>query len=355
MVNFKEFWMILANPIFHEIKLDNKLYGMIFGILSLEMLHKQDNVSQEFKDVLSKFLDLKANHLQKWVAHLTFISESQNLEISYDHFNKYVASPELYLLTAWKGFVIMTDKHLPSYFDDPKVKFLISKSCLDGLINHLSSPEDLRVSKIWSEIFLMCLTRWNNKKLTNIKELFIKFTNVLELVFKYYTFVDSHCKQMLLAAASRFIINFKDFLRGNPLLVEKFLAPLGKIVDVEYNGLEVSPGDYSSNYEVPSHLINWVLILSIANNLLLLENIEAHSLWFDSFDYLKKTMACIGLFIKSSNTISVAKIAVQSLIIYAQSPLAKDFMRTPMISFYTDIMPHADYINHAKINEKVTI
>lgn len=325
MVDFEEFWMILANPIFHRIKLDNKLYGMIFGILSLEILHKQDKVSREFKDVLTRFFDLKTNHLKKWMSHLTFISESQNLQINVDQFNKYVASPELYLLNAWKAFIVLTNKHLPSFFDEPEVRALISETCLDGLIHHLSSPEDLRVSKIWSEIFLMCLKRWNNQDLTNIGQLFTKFTNVLELVLKYYTFVDGHCKQTVLASASRIILCFDEFLSENSSLVQAFLAPLGKIIDIEYESLEVTPGDSSVSYEVPPHLINWVLVLSIGNNLLLLEDIEAHSMWFDSFEFLKRTMACIGLFMKNTNTVPVARIAVQSLIAYARSPLAKDF------------------------------
>lgn len=355
IINLEEFWSILADPIFYPIKLDNKLYGLIFGIFSIELHKNKENVSERFLAVTKKYLDVNENHLKRWRYHLVVTSGPVNLIMDTDQFNQHIIPSELYLLNSWKTFIMLSIQYSPDFYKDERIRSLIAEMCLDALLSHFCAPDEIRIIRIWSDIYLFCINRWYSTKYENAKSLFMKLTSVLEQLVNYYEIVDNHCKETILAATSKSIVILKDTMNENSTLVDKFLAPLGKILDVEYCNLDLRKSSKmeEGTVETPDRLLSWILVLSIGNNLLTLKNIEAHNLWFDSYQFLHRVLSCIGPFIKLGNALPVAKVAVQTLIIYIQSPLAKMFLNIPLHSFYDEILPPADYINHAYINEKV--
>lgn len=364
VVNLQQFWSILADPVFHDIKLDNKLYGLIFGIFSMEFHDKKRNASENFLYVLKTFLDPNEKHLIVWRNHLVAISEPSNTVTESDRFNQHITPSELYLLNSWRSFLMLSVEYAPDFYEDDRIKESVMEMCLDALLCHFSAPSEMRVIRVWSEIYLFCISRWADVRWEIPKNLLVKLTDVLEQLINYYLIVDDRCRETILAASSKTVLSLRDFMNRNPALVDKFLAPLGKILDVEYKSLHLNRDDNKiegvrvpvrTRIEVPKQLVNWVLVLSIGNNLLTLENIETHSMWFDSYQFLHRTLSCIGPFIRSGSALPVAKIAVQTLIIYIQSPLAKLFLTVPLHSFYDEIIPPVKYINHTYVNEKVRL
>lgn len=181
VINLDEFWSILADPIFHDIKLDNKLYGLIFGIFSIELHENGKNVSKKLLTVIKKYLDVNENHLKRWRDHLVLTSRPVNLIMETDQFNQHIIPSELYLLSSWKSFIMFSIQYAPDFYKNEKIRSLIAETCLDALLSHFSAPDEIRIIRIWSDIYLFCINQWYNTetKYDNAENLLIKLTAVL--------------------------------------------------------------------------------------------------------------------------------------------------------------------------------
>lgn len=355
MLEFDHFWHILSDPLFGDIKLDNKLYSLIFGIFSIELHQRKGKIHKDLGDVIKKLFDPKQEFFEKWKAHLVSASYLQDHPLE-NQFSQPTVPPEVYLLSAWKGFVVFTERCIPC-FDDAKLRAVMIEMCLDGLIAHFSAPQDQRVFKIWSELYLICINRWTGKSFENGGGIFAKLTKVLQCLLTYYPAIIDDCKEALLAATSKTLINFKDFISENADILNEFLAPVGQIMILEYNYLEHVAANKEIVRNTSMHLNKWILVLSIGNNLLSIKNIQAHNIWFDGHDFLSRTLACVCEFLRHPKTIHISKIAMQSLVVYVQSPQAKDFIIFDdcLDSFSSDVIVASHYISNMKVSLEVCI
>lgn len=345
ITELKNFWSSLVKPLYHEFVADPKFYGYIFGILAEEVLISRKKLNDDFCKVIRELFNPKNGFIERWSEYLVNISLTITASTNTDQFDSVDYTGDIFVLYTWRLFVMYSQLLAPEFFEDSHLRMTITDACLDGLLTHFKVLTEVPCIKIWSELYATCLSKWSFD-VTDIADLFTKTQKVLSTLTVDYKNINASSKQAVLTAVAIMLKKFKNYAEANPIVVRDILDPLGKVMRYEFHELvdNMQIVHKKEKEDMPDSVSTWLLVLSIANKVLLLENIGEHSHWFEETSFLRKVLWCVGPFVQSTKTLPFAKYAIKSLLVYAQSSLAPRLLQIDKSDFYKETVPPTDYV-----------
>ncbi|RZC36622.1 uncharacterized protein BDFB_000245 [Asbolus verrucosus] len=325
IANLKDFWPVMIDPFFCDFVQDVEVYTVILRIVNLEIGANIDNVEEKLIKTVDKFLRNK-NQLKLWIDFVLAASHSTSRD---NH----------ELLNAWMEFLILTKKVMPDSFEDD-VKFSVIISCLDGLNSPLTALSSVEIVYSWAQLYLMLISTWpiyENKERLIIK----KITNFLHSLNVYYKYLTPKIKEIVLCTINKTIIDLHKYFTVNTTSLISFLYNVGIIMDTEYEYLVSEVWNTEDDSEKITLLKPWLIIIFIGNSLMALNNIDEIALWFSYRQFLQRVMDSVGPMLQTRSTLPFAKLAIDHLITYAESPLARDFLNVDLFNFYYKVRPPA--------------
>lgn len=323
------FWPLLADPLFQEYNHSPSVYGHIFKILGTQLGDTTDN-RKLFLATVEKFLtdetlmELWQKYMIKILANSKCFSDVNEKE---------------FLVRSWMEFMLMVerDKNLKKISSE-KNKFLFITMCLDGLQFNFVNEHCLDT---WVNTCLLFITHWGlnfkNKEAVIAK----KVTLMYSIIKLHYTGLGPQTRSTILTIVLIVLKHLKKHFEDNTTELLNLLEEIGLLVDYEYTVLndevwvEVSEGGVGMR----ELMIPWMTCIHLANKLLKFKNIGECPLWFSYHSYLQNLVKCTCDLINKPQTLPLTKIALHSLQLYVESPLAFDFLNVNMTSFYDLIEP----------------
>lgn len=313
----------MADPFFSDFVQGTEVYSTILRIINLEIGYNLDKIEENLVKTIDKFLKDK-ERLTKWI---TFVLESSE--------NNSQSNQEL--LSAWMEFLVITRKVVPESFEDD-VKMALIISCLDGLNLSGSGFDRIEITYLWSQLYLVLITTWPVYQKED-QLIVSKLTNFLHPFSTYYKHLKPKDKETILCAINKTIIDLHTYFSSSTPHTLAFLKPLGKLINQEYDYCVTDVWKIEDGIERIRQLKPWLIIIFIGNSIVTLDNLDEIGLWFYYEGFIQKVMDSVGPMLKIKNTLSFAKLAIDFLITYAESSLAKDFLRIDLFDFYYKIKP----------------
>lgn len=346
ITDLKNFWSSLVKPLYHELVADPKFYGYIFGILAEEILISKNKLNDDFCKVVRELFNAKNGFIEKWSEYLVNISMTITASTDIDQFDSVDYTGDIFVLYTWRLFIIYSQLLAPEFLKDPHLRMTITDACLDALLCHFKVLAEVPCIKIWSELYATCLSNWSIDSFTNVADLFTKTQKILCTLTVDYKNINASSKQAMLTAVAIMLKKFKNYAVANPTAVRDILDPLAKVMRYEFHELadHMQIAYKKEKDDMPDSVSTWLLVLSIANKVLLLENANEHYYWFEETSFLRKVLWCVGPFVQSPKTLPFAKFAMKSLIVYAQSSLASGLLQIDKSNFYKETVPPTEYV-----------
>ncbi|KRT79930.1 hypothetical protein AMK59_7094, partial [Oryctes borbonicus] len=324
----EKFWLTLTDPLFRDFQLSNKTYSQIFNILTLE-LYKSKGENEKIKSILDKFFEKGTKYASVWCEHIISSLNENHLEVR-GHT----------LLRAWKHFIMTIVITYPNCFKDVDLRRLLAESCVNGLIEHFSQPDDIRILGNCADLYLFLTKRKWDDKFKVDRQILLSLTKAFKYLGKYYEYVSSTFRETMLSIASQTIEDLKDFVAASHGVVEGFLYAIGDIFDKEYQRI-VNEDVKSTSDKLYNE---WLLLLILGKKLIEMNFVKTHQAWFTLMQFGGKVMSSIGLFTGNPKLFPVAKIGIQCLINYAQAGMIEEFVSMDFEAFFDSTRPPKKYI-----------
>lgn len=330
------FWPTIADPLITTSNLSDKSYGQIFSILTLELLKSNVKSLPEIRKVAEKMFSKNCTFKEKWTNYILNIVSNDESVLSNE-------SSKLFLLKAWKNFILACVKSFPDLFDE-EVQHCLLKNSLFGLARHITNPFQVNIICVWGELYLCLINTWPSTFYDSRQRIFKKVTLIIQQFGHFYNNFNEKAKQVLLAVASRTVLNMPEFLEIHGYLLRDFLEPAGEIIIKEFDKIN-QPENVEKRKRNQKHDMCWVLVMSLITNIVSLRNIGIYANWFQYYQVLPKTLLSLKLFILYPEALYTAKSIVNCITNYAKSPVGKDFLNINTVDFYDSIKPPVSYID----------
>lgn len=341
------FWSTLTKPLYHEIVDEPQFYGYVFGILGREFLYSKNNLSVDFKNVVRDLLDVKKGFMQKWSEYLVKVTSTVKNSKTIDMFENVSYGGDIFVIYTWKLFISYGQMFAKDLFQDAKLRAIITETCLDAILAHFKKMGELLCIKLWTELYALTLSEWPAESFTTIvPQLFTKTRQVLTAMTIDYNGVEPSAKEAILSATANLFKKFKSYTEENEQVVREILDPLAAITEHEFKqlGIDMHEAYNREPDNMPDSVTNFLLIQSVVNKVLWLKNVDRYGYWFLTSDFIKKTMWCVGPFLKSPKTLQFAKYALKTLQFYVESPFAIDLLAINKSGFFQDTVPPVEYV-----------
>lgn len=324
------FWPLLADPLFQEYNHLPSVYGHIFKILGTQLGDTTGDRTQ-FLATVEKFL-CDETLMELWQKYMVKTLSSSQLRSS-------DVKEKEFLVKSWMELILMAEKDPDlKKISSEKIKFLFITMCLDGIQYNFANTHCLDT---WISMCLIFITRWGLNFKDKDAVIARKVTVMYSIIKLHYTRLNPQTRSIVLTVILNVLTNLKTYFEGNTTELLNFLEEIGPIVDCEYTALnenvwiKVSQGDAGMR----ELMIPWMTCIHIANKLLKNQNAGECSLWFSYRNYLQNLIKCTCKLINTPQTLPLTKIALHSLQLYVESPLAFDFLNVNMTNFYDSIEP----------------
>jgi nuclear pore complex protein Nup188 len=322
IANLKDFWPVMVDPFFCDFVQDVEVYTVILRIINLEIGANVENVEKKLIQTIDKFLKNK-DRLKLWI---DFVLSSSS-----------VGPKNLDLLSAWMEFLVLTKKVTATSFDED-IKLALINSCLDGLNTPEGGFNNIELVYLWSQLYLMLISTWPIYEKQE-KTIISKLTTFLHSLIAYYKYLTPKIKEIILCAINKTIIDLSKYFSGNTTSLVKFLYLVGIIIDTEHEYLVSEVWCTEDDSEKIRRLKPWLVIIFIGNSVMALDNIEEIALWFSYRQFLQRVMDSVGPMLQHRSTLPFAKLAINFLTTYGESPLVKDFQNVDLFTFYYKVRP----------------
>ncbi|XP_057663220.1 uncharacterized protein LOC130898159 [Diorhabda carinulata] len=349
VVNLDQFWPLLSNPWYREFDQLPKVYAYILKIYSIQLV--EIDKDENFLSSIEKFITDK-KQVKSWVEYLrsTFREPTNIIEEIEDR---------QYLLKSWTEFMIVLEKtnELKKFDDVNKFEFITMS--LDGLTFPLVNTYCL---KLWMDLVLLQISYWEIPPVGDSRVLAEKTINALSIIKLYYCDMEHSARLAVLTVIQEITENLQDYFQSSSPNLFNLLMHFGPMFDYEYQLVE--EGQWKTTQDVfdtaiREHLLPWMMCVRIVSDLFKLTNIEEISCWFTYRNLIEKLMSSTCEFIQYRPTMSLAKVVIYSLALYAGSPLYLDFLGKSMNDFLvkldTSITPlllgHNNKINPMQLEE----
>ncbi|XP_044256755.1 nucleoporin Nup188 [Tribolium madens] len=323
IANLKDFWPVMVDPFFCDYKQDLEIYTIILRIINLEIGANMDKVDEKLVKTIDKFFKDK-KRITNWTKFVLVSSQSHSKN-------------KLDLLSVWMEFLVLTKKVMADSFDND-LKFVLIDCCLDGLHPPEGGFNNIETIYLWSQLYLLLITTW---AVYEKKEQVVlgKLQTFLHALNTYYKYLTPKIKENILCAINRTIIDLHDYFSVNTAQLLTFLYSIGPLIDAEYYYLESEVFETEDDAEKVRRLKPWLIIIFIGNSIMALDNVDEIGLWFYYEQFLQRVMDSVGSMLENSGTLPFAKLGIDFLISYAESPFVKDFLKEDLFSFYFKLRP----------------
>ncbi|XP_063929352.1 nucleoporin Nup188 [Zophobas morio] len=323
IANLKDFWPVMVDPFFCDFVQDVEVYTTILKIINIEVGVNIDSVEDNLVKTIDKFLKDK-ERIKKWIAFVLRSTESN-------------AKNNLDLLSAWMEFLVVTKKVMVRSFDDD-IKSALIHSCLNGINIPEGGFNNIESIYLWSQFFLMLTTTWriHEKQQSSVLNKLMTFVRSLNV---YYKYLSPKVKEIVLCLIYRTVVDMKSYFSTNTSSLVSFIYCVGSLIDTEYEYLVAEGWLVKDELEKVRHLRPWLIIIFIGNSLMELNNVQEIAVWFNYRMFLARVMESAGYMLQHKSTLPFAKLAIDFMITYAESPLVTDFLKVDLFTFYYKVRP----------------
>ncbi|KAK9876456.1 hypothetical protein WA026_012770 [Henosepilachna vigintioctopunctata] len=311
--SLRSFWPLLTDPLFHPRIKDPDVYTHIMTITTIHILQFQQNVDQNLKQVVTDFFkDEKL--IDEWIYYIksvlnTYISNYQNKKV-------------IKFIFAWKKFLISIKTYIPEVINSNSIKCKLILSCLKGMLWHFSVLSSNEIITDFSDLYLILTFTWYDSYKTEIETIEL-LTTVLSSYVTNCKFPSTHNREVFLTMVHNTIKDCRSLLQNNPYLLNNLLKSFGLMFDSEYNYL--CNFHDNSNAKLKS-VMCWVLVAQVGDTVLSLNSVKPFSVFFKYHQYLAKMLESIRPLVADSLTLPLVKMILKTLIHYAESDIASDFL-----------------------------
>ncbi|XP_045465804.1 uncharacterized protein LOC123674773 [Harmonia axyridis] len=309
----KSFWPLLTDPLFHPRIKDPEVYTHIMTIATIHIMEFQKNVDKNLKQVFTDFFK-NEKLIKEWINYIKSVMNSFIDEDQYEEATKFIL--------AWKKLVISIKTYIPEVITLDSVKCSLIQSCLKGIIWNFSVIFNNDILTDFSDLFLILIFTWPDSYNSEIETVDL-LTTVLHTYVSNCKFPSCHNREVFLTIAHKAIRDCRELLQSNPNLLNNLLKSIGLMLDSEYNHLCSNHEDLTSKIR---SIMCWVLVARVGDSVLSLKSVKPFSAFFKYHQYLTKMLDSIRLLLNDIHTLPMVKMLLKTLIHYAESDIAMDFL-----------------------------
>lgn len=328
--SLKSFWPLLTDPLFHPRIKDPEVYTHIMTIATIHVMEFQKNVDKNLKQVFTDFFK-NEKLIEEWIGYIKSVLNNCTVDEQYKEASKFIL--------AWKKLVISIKTYIPEVITLDTVKCSLIHSCLRGIIWNFSTMLNNDILTDFSDLFLILIFTWAESYNSEIETVDL-LTTVLHTYVTNCKFPSSHNREVFLTIAHKSIKDCRELLQSHPNLLNNLLKSIGLMLNSEYNRLCSNHEDLNSKIR---SIMCWVLVARIGDSVLSLNTVKPFSAFFKYHQYLTKMLDSIRLMLNDIHTIPMVKMLLKTLIHYAESDIAMDFL-TENCSVIYDIIENGKSI-----------
>lgn len=177
----------------------------------------------------------------------------------------------------------------------------------------------------------------------------IEFAKIIRNHYERMCLLD---KKASLACIYKVVEQLTPYYTNNQEQLAQLLEEIATIVDFEYNHIEIACEKFKEDVDLGRALLApWTLIICIVNCVLTYKDCDEFGIWFSNRRYLLKLVDSTSRILAHKKAIETAKLSVFGLILYVQSSLAFDFLKTNMLQFFDRIEPIINTYIRGKSNK----
>ncbi|XP_044762718.1 uncharacterized protein LOC123319826 [Coccinella septempunctata] len=311
--SLKSFWPLLTDPLFHPRIKDPEVYTHIMTIATIHIMEFQKNVDKNLKQVLTDFFK-NETLIKEWIGYIKSVLNTYIDDDQYKEASKFIL--------AWKKLVISIKTYIPEVITSDSVKCNLIHSCLKGIIWNFSIMLNNDILTDFSDLFLILIFTWPDSYKSEIETVDL-LTTVLHTYVSNCKFPSCHNREVFLTIAHKTIKDCCELLQSNPSLLNNLLKSIGLMLDSEYNNLCSNHEDLTSKIR---SIMCWVLVARVGDSVLCLKTVKPFSTFFKYHQYLTKMLDSIRLLLNDVHTLPMVKMLLKTLIHYAESDIAMDFL-----------------------------
>lgn len=319
----KNFWPMLIDPLNHTLNATDDSYAKVFDLITLEILENENSIDENLCKVIQSLFVKDSKFPKKWTEYLKFIMNREKGKLDGD-----TLLPGIRNVWSWRNLMITCVTRLPEHFSEPQIRLDLTDCCLEGLLCHLTYPEDARILGAFASIYLYLITKWNISCYGNIDDRLLKLSLIYSSFHKHNKSVEAEFKEHLIAIAAKTMQDLAKHVALHSGAVKIFLTPLCDIVYEEYSIMDLRRNGSYFKYNN-----NWTLLVTFAESLFDTNCAESQAWWFHNSQILEKVLSFISYLLYQQETQNAARVAVRFLVKYANSSLYRDFMYVDLKTF----------------------
>lgn len=308
-----DFWPSICSAIFKEFCLEDKTYSEIFNIIAKEIHKKKGAIDDNLKAVLKTFFSSNDNYFDNWMKYC-FLGES-----------KY---PESMLILSIKDFLVIGASFIPTFFQEPSFKLKILEYCRMGLKFHILHMDNTCNMAFVGELYTFLLKTWEDVAFRSDEQaLYNDTVTVMCNIKPFYSKLPTRVLEVALAIVMRTVRGLKLTVATSELTIP-LIECIGSIVMLEYHQFAEMVNS-KSNTVPGSNDFQLRVAFSILNELVAVYSSNPYSKTIDYFfevQFLEVLYDYVKMFISRPKTLELAKLAIESLIVYVHSPNSTDFL-----------------------------
>ncbi|KAL3271453.1 hypothetical protein HHI36_021939 [Cryptolaemus montrouzieri] len=310
--SLKCFWPLLTDPLFHPSIRDPEVYTHILTITTIHILEFQKNVDKNLKQVITDFFK-NEKLIEEWIGYIKSVLSN----VSDDQSKEACA-----FIFAWKKLVISIKTYIPEVITSTSIQCSLILSCLKGILWNFSVLTNNEIITDFSDLYLILIFTWPDSYKSEIETIDL-LTTVLSTYVANCKFPSTHNREVFLTMVHKTIRDCSELLQCHPNLLNNLLKSVGLMLDSEYKHLCGHHDDINAKIR---SVMCWVLVARVGDSVLTLNTVKPFSTFFKYHQYLSRMLISIRLLLSDINTLPMVKMLLKTLIHYAQSDIAMDFL-----------------------------
>lgn len=376
----KGFWLNLCNPLFSELKANLRVYTQLLNIISMEIFNCTPNVSDELKEIITKFFD--ENNFKKWLDFMFAIPQEPWCRPGQNEILALDDMPEWLLrLQAFKSMmlILFRKQHIDTIEIPNKQLKLLSEYCLKSLVERSSYLADLRPLIVISELYLLVLLHYKRTYTETVEENRIMINNLNQFITNIslcYVDLPIRAKEATLAVIIKCSDMLSQELTQDSHVSLSFLNAIIYIICSELENLENCVRYHEKKCEIPpttssrnksidaSDSFNTnvsmkvlILCMNLLKTVASIHYRESPSNWnlpFTTNKVFQRLMSCTSIILQMYDKQELTIELLDVLIIFAKSNFNSEFLHCDVAEYlWLKLLPpkelfQMDYSNGRK-------
>lgn len=246
--------------------------------------------------------------------------------------------------------LVTSNKHNQTrIYPTSECRFSYVKLALEGILRKIVFQNILSTWLNFTTIILNMYGLQFKGHMSEMAENAIEFAKIIRIHYDRMELLD---KKASLACIFKIVEQLSPYYIKNQEPLAQLLEEIATIVDFEYSEIEVACDTFNEDVELAkAFLTPWTLIVATVNCVLTYKDCDEFAVWFSNRRYLLKLVDSTSRILAHKKAVETAKLSVFSLILYVQSSLAFDFLKTNMLQFFDRIEPIVNTYIREKSNK----